>query len=141
MPKLLFVDFACNDPDNGNFLGECTAVHLPQGAMELTNGYIGRGNKIDFSNGTLSFSRLKLPHRGHKSWVGNWCWDGCWLTLADTLKLLTYIKSLNGWSCDGGWCAICDPWEDGTLTEDILRHEYSTSPDKEGVSDQSIHKV
>lgn len=131
MSKLLFIDFACNDPDNGNFTGKCDKVELPKSGMALECRLFGGGVKIDFSNSTLSFGRLKLPHHGSKSWVGNWCWDGCWLTLPDTLKLVTYIKTLKHWGCDGGWCAICDPWEAGTLTEDILRAEYFPVPKKE----------
>jgi hypothetical protein len=38
---------------------------------------------------------------------------------------------LNGWTCDGGWCDVTDPWEAGTLTEEILRAEFFPVAKKE----------
>ena len=131
MPKLLLIDFACNDPDNGNFTGRCDKVELPESSFSVECTMLYGGVKISFDGETLSFGRLKIPHHGHKTWVGNWCWDGCWLAIPDTLKLLNYIKTLKHWSFDEGWCSLCDPLEAGTLTEEIIEHELFPPAKKE----------
>lgn len=117
----ILVDFACNNPDNGDFLGKCERIELPHCAMELE----GSEHQIIFGERAIKFGRKMFNCRGYKRWVGNWCWDGTWMEPADAVKLLAYLKEL-GWRCTAGWCDLIDPWERGDLTAELLSRELES---------------
>lgn len=103
MLKRVRIDFACNDPDNGDFIGlvEHAAYHL--------DGY----TEIELESPGLSplkFTILDEPHaiRLHRSifpfvfrkvWYGNWCWDSFTFDRPVAKRLLWKLRA-KGWRAD-----------------------------------------
>ena len=120
----VIVSIQCNDYRNGAFLGRCSAVELPQDAIELECRMEGSGVQVSFEGSTMKFWRLTIAIEKHITWYGNWCWDGVLVSFADAVAILNYVKSLKYWSAQGGWCSVVDAWEAGTLTRELLLREY-----------------
>ena len=97
MSKLVPVDFACNDPDNGLFEGKVWMAQvdgneLERGAGEVTFTETPEGFRVHRANFTVKDS---------KEWFGNWCWNRYWMTVAEANRLLKHLRK-NGWRCTCG---------------------------------------
>ena len=97
MAKLIPVDFACNDPDNGDFAGKVWMGQIDS-------------NDIERAAGEIAFTELEEGFRIHRKrfiahdvrhWVGNWCWNRYWLSVREANRLIEHLR-MNGWSCVGG---------------------------------------
>lgn len=112
------LDFACNNPDNGDFAGRVSAIHLPEGALELTSRNWAitsfRGcPKFDEVGSAIRFLRRLWRFAGTVNWAGNWCWNAYWFPLNDAAELLFQARASGLFRCEGGWCSVCEPWERG----------------------------
>lgn len=97
MGRFVPIDFACNDPDNGNFQGKVWMASID-------------GNEIERSDGEVAFTELDGAFRIHrakfavaeaKEWVGNWCWNRYWMTVKESNRLASHLRA-NGWRCTCG---------------------------------------
>lgn len=111
------IDFACNDPDNGNFAGRVCMIHLPNGALELTANAWGitsfRGcPKFGYAlNADIRLSGRQWPTTDRKCWYGNWCWDAHWFEAAVAHEFLEWVRHRGMFHCEGGLVTLCDAWE------------------------------
>lgn len=134
MPRRILLQFACNDPDNGNFTGRCGKIELSIDAVgtlaELDCGFWppSRYPKFtllpkDQSKSThVRLGRRKFAVLSYKAWVGNWCWDASGVTAFVAAEVLNYLRELK-WHNEGGLCDIGDQWDSGRLfrPSDIAR--------------------
>lgn len=93
------IDFACNDPDNGQFDGK--ALMASYGDVEIE----GPGwQPFAFTDlgGAIRIHRKRFPYVDSKDWIGNWCWNGYWFERSVAKRLLVTLR-------DNGWRATCAP--------------------------------
>ena len=107
----IVVSVACNHPDNGGFEGRATAIHLPDGALELETVNIAGVNFKELC-GAIRIMRRRFPVLGSQDWYGNWCWNAYTMNRRDVVRLLVYLKERKHiWQPDGGWCEFWRWWE------------------------------
>jgi hypothetical protein len=115
MPDLIRIDMACNNPDNGNFVGRVCQIQLPNGALELTakawniTSFTGCP-KLDESSSKVVLSGKAWPIVRSKEWFGNWCWNAYWFESREALNFLVWLHGRSLFRCEGGWSDLCDVW-------------------------------
>lgn len=98
------VMFACNNPDNGLFIGRFENLALSFGANGDAQhlSINGPSRKLTFLNGNkLRVCRRTLPIGRRREWVGNWCWDEVTLCPLGTARLLNALKDAR-WTPEAG---------------------------------------
>lgn len=101
------LNFACNDPDNGNFIGRFDRMELSAGDLF-----------IEFEGGAESIIEFNFPIRGgygkvkigdrewpalaYTEWYGNWCWNAARFTWVEALEIVNYLGSLGWWRMTDG---------------------------------------
>lgn len=104
--KPIAIDFACNDPDNGEFAGRVALVSFDD--CELDDGFQER--RFTVGDDWIRVHRKKFKFRVRKVWFGNWCWDRFWFERAEGVRLLKHLAA-NGWRGTGGPVRLSD-WFD-----------------------------
>jgi hypothetical protein len=107
--RLIAVDFACNDPDNGNFAGRVGAASVHDCDLEL-DPLGGVKFSVDVKLGTLRLHRRTFRFRQWGQWVGNWCWNRYCFTPTEYRRLIRTL-AWNGWSCTGGLSRWSDAFD------------------------------
>lgn len=98
MSKLVVVDFACNDPDNGNFAGKVWQAQVNGNEIESPNGQEFAFTVID---GHIRIHRRKFAFSASKDWFGNWCWNRYWMSVPEANRLTRHLRD-KGWRCTTG---------------------------------------
>jgi hypothetical protein len=113
MSEAPLVLFCRNDPQDGAPTDRVTGIELHHGAdvvFELEGDAEFRfseqppGVRIDGE----WFDAASVLH----PWVGNWCWDGARMPVAQIVALFNHLRRL-GWDCDCASAALFDAWEAG----------------------------
>lgn len=103
---MTLISVACNDPDNGNFVGRFTTLHYGDDQdMEVECRYYGSraGCSIRYlGDGRVRISRRIFRFKREKEWYGNWCWNALWMPRKEARRLLRYLRSKSDWTCVGG---------------------------------------
>ncbi len=94
MARLVPVDFACNDPDNGSFEGRTWMASIDGNEVERGDGPVAL---TELPN-TIRIHRRKFLVQSSQEWVGNWCWNRYMMTAKEANRLAAVLKD-NGWSC------------------------------------------
>lgn len=105
--RLIKIDFACNDPDNGAFaaIAGVASVHGcdleldPLGGVRFTDG-----------PGWIRIHRGTFKTSGAREWVGNWCWNRYWLPVQEYRRLIRHLAR-HGWRCTGGLARWTDAYD------------------------------
>ena len=110
MKALAQIDFACNDPDNGDFNGEVVAIQYQIDQSDhaeiepivaggypfgLNSGYDARHGRCDWL--CLHGSQYRFDY--HRDWNGNWCWNAYWLPRNEAKRLLKDLRDSGRWRC------------------------------------------
>ena len=98
----IHVDFACNDPYNGNFVGKFHMMSVRAGEDDIDfEGPWNQSEGITFriAEDHAYVGRLKVPIWSYREWVGNWCWNSITVSWDEALKIINYL----GKSKTGGW--------------------------------------
>lgn len=114
------VMLAVNDPNNGNFADECTAVEI----ADLITVY-ERGEPLPVAivpdqtrtrsvvqAGVLVVGDGRYRYWDYKYWVGNWCWDAVRMKVDAAARLLEQLRT-KGWSYDEAETSLAEAWEKG----------------------------
>jgi hypothetical protein len=104
----IHVDFACNDPDNGNPVGKFHQLQVQAGVddMEFEGPCYQRDGVIFRMEGEMAHvGRLRIPVLAYRSWVGNWCWDRIYVSWVHALEIINYLGKLE----KQGWHMSCGP--------------------------------
>ncbi len=112
--RIIHIDFACNDPDNGQFYGKAHTAswgecEFESPGMELKAFTIGSGPGD--GEHWVRIHRQKFRYRVSKAWIGNWCWDRFTFDRAEGVRLLKHLRA-NGWKCTGGPSRVFDWFND-----------------------------
>src|SRR5690349_14173418 len=106
------VMLACNDPDNGNFAGECDTIEIPD--LITVEGPALKCQFIDDGR-WLRLEDQGFMIRSHATWVGNWCWDQVTMSLAEAGRLLRWLHERD-WTCTEAEAGLFDAWHsDGPI--------------------------
>lgn len=111
---MIRVDFACNDPDNGNFAGRVTSVDWrgdKDTGLDLVFCSPGAGLKFTDDGTRVRVLRRWYPYEKSQSWVGNWCWDAFWFEPPIAKAMLRHFRESGKFSCEGGPTVLFDWWE------------------------------
>jgi hypothetical protein len=95
----LRVDFACNNPDNGQFEGLCSGISIEDESRDYAIHYICLELKMTWTADEITLDGEPFQVCGRRCWVGNWCWDGTRLRAADAVRLVAWL-TLHGCTPD-----------------------------------------
>jgi hypothetical protein len=70
---VIYLDIACNDPDNGVFAGRAPMLQI--GAAEFQARDWARGPAFTEIDGGIRLAGKRWSVENSKDWVGNWCWN------------------------------------------------------------------
>lgn len=114
--KFLAVDLCCNDEITGCFRGCFDGIEISNSAGNEITGdclmFEGDGPSLTWTPISVVVGRTSYPMRNRRSGRGNWCWDGCSMTVGDVKSLLHQLKRA-GW-----WFEDCDEFPE---LQDMLR--------------------
>lgn len=114
--ELVSIHMACNDPDNGDFVGRVCQIALGNDALELTAKAWGilsyRGcPKLRDEASVFFLAGKRWPFVQRKSWLGNWCWDGYALKPDIATAFMVWLHRRGLFKCEGGWVELCEAWD------------------------------
>ncbi len=91
MKAVVAIDFACNDPDNGQFNGRVgSACYNYRDAEIEAPNYSGYAfAEVD---GGIRIHGRVFPVTATAHWVGNWCWNRYYLRRDDAKALLRHLR-------------------------------------------------
>ena len=99
------LNFACNDPDNGNFVGRFDRMDLDAGGLHMV--FDGPEETICFDfpmhggYGSVTINEEHFPSLAYREWYGNWCWNAASFTWREALTIVNYLGA-NGWRVTDG---------------------------------------
>lgn len=107
-PKRWSLMVACNDYRNGMFCGRVSAIEIGagRGNFEYSTDYLD-DYELDLAacgaeptfrwlgNDGFKLSRWTFPCAGIRQWVGNWCWDACFVDRDVIRRLMPILKRLD----------------------------------------------
>lgn len=112
------VMLAVNDPQNGNFAGDCISVDISDvirvGGDEaaLPVAFVHDRSASANLGGVLVIETERYRYWNYRGWVGNWCWDAARMKVEDVAKLLEQLRSAH-WTCVEAESALFDAWKTG----------------------------
>lgn len=106
MKPIVFIDFACNDPDNGLFAGRAGQANYGPDNIEIESPNWLDGYKFtELKRGRQALIRIHrrtFEYVDSREWLGNWCWNRYWLRRDEMKRLLMTLR-------DNGWRVSCGP--------------------------------
>ena len=110
------IDFCCNDPDNGNYVGKFHMMQVRCGDIDLEfDGPWSQSEGITFrvDGGFAFIGRIKVKALAYREWVGNWCWNSISVAWPDALRIINYLGNSNGgWHLSGGDADLFDAFNE-----------------------------
>lgn len=95
-PDRVYVMFACNAPESGAFTGRVDQIEIGDADLKLVCAS-ARGWRMREDGDTVRVARERFATRGDWGhWVGNWCWDGVTMPIAEARRLAEHLLA-------GGW--------------------------------------
>lgn len=111
-PLLIPIDFACNDPDNGNFLGKAPMISLGERELiELEANDFERPPRFREEDGHIVLAGKRWPVHSSEDWLGNWCWNRHWVAFNDATAFLAWIHRRDLYSLTCGESVIFEAWD------------------------------
>lgn len=112
--------FCCNDHRNGMATGKVDTIKfgIGRGNFEFGTDWCDdheltiHGPEVTFrwiGANNFKLSRRKFYCVGSKAWVGNWCWDACFVK-TQTVREVAKILKRREWSPESGSEILCDWW-------------------------------
>jgi len=75
----MLLHVACNDPDNGQFIGRAPQLSIKSEITFMAHNW--EGSRFREADDAIFLAGKRWPTCGAKDWVGNWCWNA--YTLSD----------------------------------------------------------
>lgn len=115
---------ACNDPDNGNFVGKFHMLEVVAGSDSMEfEGPWDQGEGIVFrlegDGQKARVGRIVVPILHYREWTGNWCWNTIWVRWDKALEIINYLGRQHA----QGWHMSCGP--DGIFQAFNERHQIT----------------
>ena len=103
-PQLRAIDFACNDPDNGEFAGKVWRAEVDDNEIEAPGH---RPVAFTVTRDGFRIHRKEFEVVRSKDWLGNWCWNRYWLKPEEHERLIEHLR-MSSWRCSCGESAFKD---------------------------------
>jgi len=106
------IDLCCNDPDNGNFAGYVSAIHV--GDLELMSHrwWMSRpGPRLRVEADHFILSGKRWPYLRAKEWYGNWCWDAYWVEPAVCADFLIWLHGRDLFDVETAETRVFNLWK------------------------------
>jgi hypothetical protein len=109
------LNFACNDPDNGNFVGRFDRMDLDAGDLHME--FEGSETSVEFDfptrggYGNVTVGEKQTTSLAYKEWYGNWCWNAASFTWVEALEIINYLGATGEWSMTDGPCSLFDAFD------------------------------
>jgi hypothetical protein len=113
-PDDVRVDFACNDPDNGLFAGRVGSIHIYDQDPVIELESTGADRKIAIEPGGFRLAGRVFEHHGHRTWIGNWAWDGLWMTVDEAARMLAWLHRRQLFQLTTGESGLHQQWRERT---------------------------
>ncbi|GAB0119468.1 hypothetical protein [Acidisoma sp. 7E03] len=111
------IDIACNDPNNGQFVGRANMFALPDGLGEFEARNFLHGPKLTELKDAIRIRRQVFPVKGSREWIGNWCWNGYWMEPPIAAEFVLTMWRSRKFSCSSETEAfgrfLFEDWEAG----------------------------
>lgn len=109
------LNFACNNPDNGVFVGRFDRMDLDAGDlhMEFEGGaesIIAFDFPIRGGYGTVKIGDREWTSLAYREWYGNWCWNAALFTWVEALEIVNYLGGSGWWRMTEGPCELFDAY-------------------------------
>jgi hypothetical protein len=101
----VIVSLACNDPDNGIFMGHADHATFHYEGVDLSLYHLDwyRGCRVTYvKEGGIRISRRVFKYRREKEWYGNWCWNAFLFDRLEARRLLRYLRDSGRWHAEEG---------------------------------------
>ena len=84
-----------NHHQNGVFAGLCRGISLSdEECLSLESPFLNRHLKCEIGDKHFRLGKSHTwRHRGHQTWVGNWCWDAVAVTPSCAADVLNFAIS------------------------------------------------
>ena len=104
MKRAVYFDIACNDPDNGSFVGKAHMISYQIGPLEhiKLEADDWRGYKFTDAGEWIRIHRQKFKVIGGKEWVGNWCWNRFKMERSEAKLFIKTLRESDRWRCTHG---------------------------------------
>ena len=111
------LNFACNDPDNGNFIGRFDRMDVDAGTlhMELEGGsesIISFDFPIRGGYGTVKIGDREWTGLYYREWYGNWCWNAAGFTWVEALEIINHLGATGEWRITDGPSALFEAFNE-----------------------------
>jgi len=100
------IDFACNDPDCGEFAGRVLQACYAEAELEVQD--FRKGYAFSVSDRMIQVHRRRFRFIERKCWVGNWVWDRFFFTRPEAKRLLGTMRRSGLWRCTTGPTRLFD---------------------------------
>lgn len=107
------IDFACNDPDCGDFAGRVLRIDYRGNELEADDWDKGYAFTVDAQRNRVRIHRRWYQAQSYKPWYGNWCWDAYWFKPREAKRLLRNLRASGRWSCTSGMVRFSE-WFDSS---------------------------
>ncbi len=112
---MIYLDVACNDPDNGNFAGRAQGLSI--GDAEFMPRNWPKGYAFAELDNAIRLAGVQWTIASSKYWVGNWCWNRYALyhpektTRWYMVDFVKWLRRQRQFSCDCAPAEFCDWFE------------------------------
>jgi len=110
------LNFACNNPDNGEFIGDFDRLDLSAGDLYME--FEGSDTTVLFDfpvrggYGTVKVGGKEWTSLAYTEWYGNWCWNAASFTWVEALEIINYLGRVHGWRMTEGPCELFEAYNE-----------------------------
>ena len=124
---MIYLDVACNDPDNGNFAGRAPMLQLGSAEREAHNFMCGTAPRFADLGDKVRLAGKHWHCGGSKDWVGNWSWNRYRLMPPESdgkthrwypVDFVKWLRSRNLYRCISAPTDFFDWFNDGQTAYD-----------------------
>jgi len=120
MTRRVALDFCCNDPDNGLFVGRVEGIQLYAGSdpvFELEPRTTRAPMLTRLEPSALRIAGKRWSILGEKEWVGNWCWNRYVFDIEVAADLLIWAHARRFFNLTCGEHRLYDAWKHPRLSD------------------------
>ena len=109
------VNFACNDPRNGDCLGKFERFDVDGGDLHMEFEGPETEIKFDFpitnGYGVVTVGNQQFHALAYRNWYGNWCWDAACFSWDVALAIINHLGASGDWRMTEGPCSLFDAFD------------------------------
>ena len=91
----MYLDVACNNPDNGIFMGVAPQLQIGWAEFEAKGNY---PRFVETKKG-FRLAGKNFADFGSDDWVGNWCWNRYKLKVNELIRFVKWLRGRELYQC------------------------------------------